>query len=74
MEQFATTELAGLRDELLQAGLDCWQVAELIGSFLVTRGYGVSHTEVRNAAVNLQFLHGSLQEMQAELERLALPM
>ena len=29
----AATDLVGLRDDLLQAGLDCWQVAELVGSF-----------------------------------------
>jgi hypothetical protein len=74
MEQFAATDLVGLRDELLQSGLDSWQVAELVSSFLATRGYGVSHAEVRSAALNIQLLHGSIQEMQAELERLALPM
>ena len=74
MEQFASTDLVNLRDELLQAGLDSWQVAELIGSFLAARGYGISHAEARSAALNVQLLHGSIQEMQAELERLALPM
>ena len=74
MEQFASTDLVSLRDELFQSGLDCWQVAELIGSFLAAHGYGVAHDEVRSAALSLQFFHGSIQEMQAELERLALPM
>jgi predicted HAD superfamily phosphohydrolase len=74
MEQFASTDLVSLRDELFQSGLDSWQVAELIGSFLAAHGYGVSHDDVRSAALSLQFLHGSIQEMQAELERLALPM
>jgi hypothetical protein len=74
MEQFASTDLVGLRDELLQSGLDSWQVAELIGSFLATHGYGVCHDEVRTAAQSVQLLYGSIQEMQAELERLALPM
>jgi hypothetical protein len=49
-------------------------VAELVGSFLSARGYGVSHAEVRSATLNVQFLHGSIQELQAQLERLALPM
>ncbi len=74
MEQFASTDLVSLRDELFQSGLDSWQVAELVGSFLAAHGYGVSHDDVRSAALSLQFLHGSIQEMQAELERLALPM
>ena len=74
MEQFASTDLVGLRDELFQSGLDFWQVAELIGSFLAAHGYGVAYEEVRSAAQSLQFLHCSIQEMQAELERLALPM
>jgi hypothetical protein len=73
MDQFAPTDLVSLRDELFQSGLDSWQVAELIGSFLAAHGFGVSHAEVRGAALS-QFLHGSIQEMQAELERLALPM
>lgn len=74
MEQFPTTDLAGLREELLQAGLDSWQVAELIGSFLAARGYGVSHAATRNAALSLSLLCGSLQQMQTELARIALPM
>jgi len=73
MEQFASTDLVSLRDELVQSGLDSWQVAELIGSFLVAHGFGVSHDDVRSAALTFQSLHGSIQEMQAELERLALP-
>lgn len=74
MEQFASTDLVQLRDELFQSGLDFWHVAELIGSFLATRGYGVSHADARSAALSVQLHHGSLPELQAELERLALPM
>jgi len=74
MEQFPITDLAGLREELLQAGLDSWQVAELIGSFLAARGYGVSHADTRSAALSLNLLCASLQQMQTELERIALPM
>src|ERR1035437_1177816 len=41
-EKFTAADLSSLREELLQSGLDSWQAAELISSFLNVRGYGVS--------------------------------
>ena len=34
IEKFSAADLSSLRDELTQSGLDHWQAAELIGSFL----------------------------------------
>ena len=42
-------ELQELRDGLLQHGLDHWQAADLISSFLAGRGYGVSRQSARDA-------------------------
>ena len=48
-EEFTSTDLRSLRTELLSAGLDSWQAAELIGAFLAQRGYGVSNDTARHA-------------------------
>lgn len=74
IEKFPTTELSGLREDLLQAGLDSRQVAELIRSFLAERGYGVSHDDARAAAANTDVMFGSLQRMQETLEKVAVLM
>jgi len=34
VEKFAAADLSPLREELMQSGLDSWQAAELIGTFL----------------------------------------
>ncbi len=73
-ELFATTDLTTLRDELRQSGLDCWQAAELISAFLVTRGYGVSHHDARSAASRIESVGCNLERMQEELGKLALVM
>lgn len=74
VEKFPATELSGLREDLLQAGLDSRQVAELIRGFLTERGYGVSVDDARSAATNVEVLFGSLQRMQETLERVAVLM
>lgn len=73
-EKFTTTDLSSLRDELKQSGLDSWQAAEVIGSFLSMRGYGVSNRAARRAATRIESVGCSLQCMQEELEKLALVM
>lgn len=73
-EKFTETDLSLLRDELMQSGLDHWQAAELIGSFLTVRGYGVSHHAARGAATRIESVGCSLKSMQEELEKLALVM
>ena len=74
IEKFPATELSGLREDLLQAGLDSRQVAELIRAFLTERGYGVSFDDARSAASDAEVLFGSLQRMQETLERVAVLM
>ena len=41
-EKFSVAEVAALRNELLQGGLDSFQAAELLKMFLTGRGYGIS--------------------------------
>jgi len=74
IEKFSAADLSSLRDELTQSGLDHWQAAELIGSFLSVRGYGVSSTAARGAASRIESVGCSLKCMQEELEKLALVM
>lgn len=73
IEKFPVTELAGLRTELLQSGMDSWQAAELVTTFLSGRGYGADPEMVRGL---VQRLEGgcSLEIMQQELERAAFVM
>jgi hypothetical protein len=73
-EKFTLTDLSSLREELMQSGLDSWQAAELISSFLNVRGYGVSNHAARGAASRIERVRCSLQCMQEELEKLALVM
>ena len=69
MEKFTATDLSSLREELLQSGLDSWQAAELISSFLNVRGYGVSNHGARGAVAATE--SGPLTPMREELEKLA---
>jgi hypothetical protein len=71
IEKFPEADLSGLRDDLLQSGLDSWQAADLISSFLSGRGYGVSNHAARKAASRMEFRGCSLQCIQEELEKLA---
>jgi hypothetical protein len=74
MEKFTATDLSSLREELTQSGLDHWQAADLISSFLSVRGYGVSNHAARSAASRIESVGCSLKSMQEELEKLALVM
>ena len=74
IEKFTETDLSSLREELAQSGLDSWQAAELISSFLNVRGYGVSNHAARGAAARIESVRCSLKSMQEELEKLALVM
>jgi len=74
IEKFTTADLASLREELTQSGLDSRQAAELIGAFLAVRGYGVSSHAACGAASRIESLGCSLKSMQEELEKVALVM
>ena len=71
IEKFPAAELAGLRTELLQSGVDSWQAAQMVTSFLAGRGYGVSADAAREAIVRLEGNACSIECMQRELERMA---
>jgi hypothetical protein len=73
-EKFPIADLSGLRDDLMQSGLDSWQAADLISTFLSGRGYGVSSHAARSAATRIESVGCSFKCMQEELENLALVM
>jgi hypothetical protein len=74
VERFADADLTGLREDLMKSGLDSWQAADLISSFLSGRGYGVSNHAARKAASRLESRSCSLKCIQEELEKLAMVM
>jgi hypothetical protein len=65
-------EVAELRGELIQSGLDARDAAELMQSFLAGRGYGVSLEAARAAAFTVEGSGCSLEVMQRELNRIAM--
>jgi len=71
IEKFPVAELAGLRTELLQSGVDSWQAADLVTAFLSGRGYGADPVQVREAVVRLEGGACNFECMQRELERIA---
>jgi hypothetical protein len=70
-EKFKFDELHTLRGDLLQSGLDSFQVAELLAGFLSQHGYGVSNVDARHAAARIESVGCSLPCLQEELEKLA---
>lgn len=72
VEKFSALEIAELRSELLQGGLDARDAAELMQAFLAGRGYGVSPEAARAAAFEVEGSGCSLEVMQRELNRIAL--
>ena len=71
IERFAESDLTGLREDLMKSGLDSWQAADLISSFLAARGYGVSTQDARSAAFRMESITCSLPCLQEELEKIA---
>ena len=74
VEKFTPTDLLALRSELLRSGVDSFQAAEIVCSFLSGRGYGVSNHEARHAASRIEVPGTTAEHIQAELERVALVM
>jgi hypothetical protein len=70
-DKFSALEVAELRSELIQSGLDAHDAAELMRSFLAGRGYGVSLEASRAAAFKVEGSGCSLEVMQRELDRIA---
>lgn len=73
-EKFSVAEVAALRSELLQGGLDSFQTAELLKLFLSGRGYGVSPESALDAAGRIEGAGLDVELLHKELETLALVM
>lgn len=74
IEQFTATDLGKLRTQLMTAGIDSWQAADVLSDFLTGRGYGVSPQRARDAIARLEGTDRDLDSMQHELERVAFVM
>jgi len=72
-EKFNISDVANLRSELMQGGLDSRQSGELLQVFLMGHGYGVSRDAARDAAGRMG-VGFSLEAIRKELEHLALVM
>jgi hypothetical protein len=70
-EKFTSSDVMGLRTELLQSGLDTFQAAEIVVTFMNGRGYGISSQEARCVASAIEGLGCKPEDIQAELERVA---
>src|SRR5215471_16651090 len=74
-DRFTTTELASLRNDLLQGGmLDSYEAAELLRVFLMGRGYGVSPAAALDAAGRVEMAGCAIPVLQHELENMAMVM
>ncbi len=71
-EKFTVMELAALRNELVDSGIDARQAGEVLQMFLMGRGYGVSPEAAIDAATRVEGAGCSLDIIQRELEGLAL--
>jgi hypothetical protein len=71
IEKFTASDLAALRSDLLQSGVDSFQAAELVTSFLSGRGYGISTDEARSVASKIETVGCTVESIQAELESVA---
>jgi len=71
IEKFTASDLATLRSDLLQSGVDSFQAAELVTSFLSGRGYGISTDEARGVATKIEGFGSTVESIQEELERVA---
>ena len=59
-DRFTMTELAALRNDLLQGGMiDSYEAAELLQVFLMGRGYGVSPKAALDAAGRVELRVGA---------------
>ena len=73
-EKFSVAEVAALRNELLQGGLDSFQAAELLKMFLTGRGHGISPESALDAAGRIEGTGCNAETLHKELESLALVM
>ena len=71
-EKFSIAEITILRHELLQTGLDSFQIADAIRAFVVDHGYGISRERALNAVNLIEGAGYNLESLQRELEASAL--
>ncbi len=72
--RFSPADLEMLRGDLLQSGLDSWQAAEMIGTFVTGRGYGCSSDAAHHAVESMEETGFRVETLQSELEKLAMVM
>jgi hypothetical protein len=72
-DKFNVTEVAALRNELLQGGLDSMQAAEVVRMFLMGHGYGISPDAALDAASRITG-GSTVEAVREDLENLALVM
>jgi len=73
-ERFSVGEIAVLRNDVVNSGIDSREAAELLQVFLMGRGYGVSPEAALDAACRVEGAGCSMEVIQRELENLALVM
>lgn len=73
-EKFSVAEVAALRNDLLQRGLDSFQTAEVITMFLSRLGYGISPQSALDTAGRIEGTNWDVNVLHKELERVALMM
>ena len=71
IEKFTASDLSTLRNDLLQSGVDSFQAADIVTSFLSGRGYGISAEEARGVATKIEGFGSTVESIQEELERVA---
>ncbi|HLJ30144.1 MAG TPA: hypothetical protein VKY85_25785 [Candidatus Angelobacter sp.] len=74
VEKFSIAEVAALRGGLLHGGLDSFQVAEIIKTFIAGHGYGISTETALSAVGRLEATRRDVGSFHRELESLALVM
>ena len=74
LEKFSASEVASLRNDLLQCGQDTFQVADTIKMFVVSRGYGISVEMARDVASKIEQIGYTVECLHNRLEALALVM
>ena len=74
MEKFTSYDLNALSTALAQTDLDLFQASELVAAFLNGRGYGANARAVQDATIRMADDTQEPEQIQAELERVALVM
>jgi hypothetical protein len=65
VEKFSISELANLRNELLEYRIDTWLAADVVSAFLVGRGYGVNSAKIRDAVCAMDAFNCTMNPIQA---------